>query len=380
MNSNRGEPHFDGQLLRQLKSYDDDPSVDRVWRRLAHSSVASGTGAPRTRAMRTLGSAALVCAGALMGILFERTTGGSDPSFVVSSETWTRRAPSAAVESDAQARPSNGTDREVPRAVPKQKETRQADRRRSAIAVGRIGGVAPNTVTAESERVEGMVTEPIVAVPVKMEWMLLAERGDFSGAFQQLDQSGGFDQALLSAGPDELMTLADVARAVSRQGRAIQALRIVLDQYRDNENAPLAAMMLGNLLSRAGDSTGAAEAFALNRSLSPGGDFAEDALVREFDMAITAMDLPEAERLRAQYEREYPDGRHQEALRADLDRLASELAESEQSVDFVDRSDEEQDETEPATEPTKSLSGPVAPSTERKSDEPETPAAGMPAH
>jgi len=175
----------------------------------------------------------------------------------------------------------------------------------------------------------------------------LAERGDFAGAAAAIDSAGGFEQAFLLAGPDELMTLADVARAVGRPALAIQALRVVLDQYRDNENAPLAAMTLGNLLRRAGDAVGAAEAFALNRRLSPGGDFAEDALVREFDMAMEAMDLTEAERLRAQYEREYPEGRHSEVLRAEVDRLATELLPPEG-----------QDEEDAAPSPTDSADAP----------------------
>jgi hypothetical protein len=163
------------------------------------------------------------------------------------------------------------------------------------------------------------------SLPPTAAWHGLAERGDFEGAARALDSAGGFEQALSTAGADELMMLADVARAAGRPAVAIQALRVVLEQHRDNENAPLAAMTLGNLLRRAGDAAGAAEAFALNRRLSPGGDFAEDALVREFDMAMEALDLAEAERLAAQYEREYPEGRHSEVLRAEVERLANEL-------------------------------------------------------
>ena len=67
---------------------------------------------------------------------------------------------------------------------------------------------------------------------------------------------------------------------------------------------------------------GAAAAYALNRRLSPGGDFAEDALVREFDMALEHGDLATVERLRAQYESEFPEGRHLDDIRAEAAELA----------------------------------------------------------
>lgn len=319
-----GRKHWE-DVARDLKSYDDPARLDRVWNRLERSKVMGAPSSDAELSVRRLfSSAALVAAGVLMGIYLERTF-TSPPEFTVQSESLSRQsfAPASAgvrAERLDELQRSNAGDARREKQLTRREQSRSSTRKLSRNA--QKAASAPLTDKVE---LPTALEAPPALVPEKAAWLSLAERGDFAGAFQNLEQNDGFDQALLAAGPDELMTLVDVARSVGRQGRAIQALRIVIDQYRDDENAPLAAMMLGNLLSRTGDASGAAEAFALNRRLSPGGDFAEDALVREFDMAITAMDLAEAERLRTQYESEYPEGRHKEALRADLDRMVQEL-------------------------------------------------------
>ena len=336
---------FDERLSRHLKTFDDPVIIDRAWNRLARTNgLGPGSRVQRARPLlRVMSSAALVCVGVLCGMYLERSM-QAEPQFTVRSEVLAPSAHSAAMSSP------QGEHRAPNRAAGGSELQRPHERSsaRSQIPLRRLlaksAAATPTEKANEAAQDAAPVDAPVVVVPAKAEWTLLAERGDFAGAFQKLDEMGGFDQALLVAGPDELMTLADVARAVGRQGRAIQALRIVVDQYREDENAPLAAMMLGNLLSRTGDSDAAAEAFALNRRLSPGGDFAEDALVREFDMAMAARDLPEAERLRAQYVREYPQGRHQEVLRAELDRLAAELAPGDASKAYDENPEETPDE------------------------------------
>src|SRR5690606_34919685 len=108
----------------------------------------------------------------------------------------------------------------------------------------------------------------------------------------------------------------------------------VIQLYPDDPNAPVAAMMLGNLLQRAGDLVGAGEAYALNRSLSPQGDFAEDALAREFEVALETADLERARALATQYEREFPQGRRLGDIREQLARAQQERAAREpQGVD-----------------------------------------------
>ncbi len=335
---------------QHLRSVDDSQMVDRTWQRLSQSTSQSAFSRRKAPALRVLGSVALLCAGMLMGVYVERQNQNPE-AIVLRSEQW---APQAwAGEEPDELRPELQAPQSAPQQPQRQDEKRVTPLRQRRPIVNRRAS-APGASASSATEVtveETPVEEEVVVAPAKSAWMVLAERGDFSGAFQELDVAGGFDQALLAAGPDELMILADVARSVSRPGRAIQALRIVLDQYRDNENAPLAAMMLGNLLSRAGDVSGAAKAFALNRRLSPGGDFAEDALVREFDMAVVAKNISAAERLRAQYEREYPDGRHRDALQGDLDRLVTELAPTARSSSYdaaVD--DDESDDQEDAAE------------------------------
>ena len=152
-------------------------------------------------------------------------------------------------------------------------------------------------------------------------WLEMAETGDYAGALAELERSQVAHVVLATGSVEEFMTMAEVARFAGNPERALQALSQVVDRYGGDPNAPLAAMMLGNLLSRSGDSAGAARAFALNRSLSPGGDFAEDALVREFDLALAAADAELASRLFDQYAREFPGGPRVYAMRYELDEL-----------------------------------------------------------
>jgi tetratricopeptide (TPR) repeat protein len=194
---------------------------------------------------------------------------------------------------------------------------------------------------AEAEQelaLEAKATEPATE---RASWLILAERGDFAAAFSELDQGGTFQAVLQASSAEELMTLADVARFAGRDGRAIMALRQVTERYRDDPNAPLAAMMLGNLLSRAGDREGARAAYALNRTLSPDGDFAEDALVRE---------LERAEKLLQKYETEFPSGSRLAAVRAEVEVLRAELDNEQADEGAESTQDEPLEAPAPATE------------------------------
>lgn len=122
------------------------------------------------------------------------------------------------------------------------------------------------------------------------------------------------------------MALADVARFAGRTGLAIRVLREVTVRFESDPNAPIAAMVLGNLLSQAGDTEGASRAYALNRRLSPSGDFAEDALFREFDMSVSARDVERSQQLLRQYESLFSGGRHASEMRAEFERLVAQSA------------------------------------------------------
>jgi TolA-binding protein len=159
--------------------------------------------------------------------------------------------------------------------------------------------------------------------PVTPEWEQLADEGDFEGANLALSEAGGFEAIRATASASQLMALVDVARASGSRDRAVSALRRVVDAFPGAPEAPLAAWTLGNMLEQAGDEAGAREAFVLYRRLSPAGDFAEDALAREVGSAIAQGDLELATRLVAQYENEFPNGRHLPQFRAELEKRAT---------------------------------------------------------
>ncbi len=314
-----GQPVSDrfGQLREQLRSYEAHPSLPQVYRRLEVSRRQ-----PRVAPLvSTARAGALVAAGVLLGMWLQDQR---EPQFVATAEPGTGRlVPSAPAESAARQVQAESALAASERTQTQDQLARVAVARRSPPPV-RPPAPGPDNNLETLENVlefPELGPEPILP-PVRPRWLLLADRGDFAGAFQQLDESDGFDDVLETGSADDLMTLADVARAMGRQGRAIQALRVVIERHQADPNAPLAAMVLGNLLSRAGDDRGAAQAFALNRRLAPGGDFAEDALVREFDMAVSGAHLDRAQQLAEQYGVEFPDGRHQEHVQGEIARLA----------------------------------------------------------
>jgi hypothetical protein len=311
------------EVVSEVNSYRDVAALDRVWNRLESRRRRSSGPRPWIQAVA---AAALLCSGVFVGMEFERNRVGPSPTATVASEVIrTQNAPTGRVTDPRSSRVG-------PQRAKQIEETNEKRARRSERRVARLlppDGLTEAPQTEIPAEVQAGIVEVVVdASPARPEWVLLSERGEYAAAFQRLDEAGGFDGVLANGSSEELMALADVARFVGRQGRAIQALRAVTDRFQGDPNAPLAAMIIGNLLSKAGDAQGAAEAYALNRRLSPGGDFAEDALVREFDMAIADGDLARVERLRAQYEAEFPEGRHLSDMRAEEARLL-ELSESE---------------------------------------------------
>jgi hypothetical protein len=156
---------------------------------------------------------------------------------------------------------------------------------------------------------------------VTPDWQSFAERGDYEEALKAIEATGGFDAELASAGAERLMLLGDVARVTGNRKLAAQALRMVVHEHAADPVAPLAAWSLGNMLEKAGDRVGAAEAFAMYRALSPQGDFAEDALASQVRIAVEQSDLELAVRLAAQYEKSFPDGRRAKEIREQLERL-----------------------------------------------------------
>jgi outer membrane protein assembly factor BamD (BamD/ComL family) len=164
-------------------------------------------------------------------------------------------------------------------------------------------------------------SESLAAVPAEdVAWQRLADQSEYAQALEALATLGGFDVVMGAAGAEQLLALADVARATGQRERAVVALRRLVSEHGADPNAPVAAWMLGNELSKAGDLAGAAHAFATYRSLSPGGDFAEDALARQIDLAAEQGQVEPARRLAGRYLEEFPDGPRSADIQAKLER------------------------------------------------------------
>ena len=173
------------------------------------------------------------------------------------------------------------------------------------------------------------VPPPQVAAPAETAassgpaaWQRLADEGQYAQALVSLEANGGFDAALADATADQLMSLVDVARATGQRQRAVTALRRIVSEHGADPNAPVAAWMLGNELAKARDFAGAEQAFAMYRALSPNGDFAEDALARQVDMAAEQGNRDHARRLAEQYLKEFPDGPRTADIQAELEQWA----------------------------------------------------------
>jgi hypothetical protein len=181
---------------------------------------------------------------------------------------------------------------------------------------------------ASPVEVEEPAEPPVPVAPAQPPpWLALADEGRYAEALDAVEMQGGFDAVLSLATAEQLMLLVDVARATGQRERAILALRRVVNQHGSDPNAPLAAWMLGNELGRAGDADGASQAFAMYRALSPQGDFAQDALARQFEVAAERQDLEQAQKLADQYARDFPDGPRREDIFVQLEELRAVLAE-----------------------------------------------------
>lgn len=167
--------------------------------------------------------------------------------------------------------------------------------------------VAP-TASAPVEEMAPVVATANVSV-ANAGWQRLANSDDYEAALQEIDKAGGFEKILETATAEQLMLLSDVARATGQQQRALAALRRIVNEHTTDPVAPLAALNMGNLLDKMGDGAGATQAFAVYRTLSPQGDFAEDALVRQIRSAVSAGQQELARRLVRQYEADFPEGR-----------------------------------------------------------------------
>ncbi len=291
-----------------LREHGSPERVERIWRRLAPEVVRTTTWWARPQTWWAPATLVVVFgAGIFVGARWVHP----DNAPVLSAE----RPP------PVEAAPGQQAPRPVPAGAPNVRPRVVPPRRHAP------GVVSPVLTAPVSKFVPPVASvAPAATVPA---WERLAEAGDFEAARAELESHGGFESVLGTARASELMTLVDIARASGSRRLAIAALRRVVEFYRDAPEAPLAAWTLGNLLDQSGDEAGAASAYALYRRLSPGGDFAEDALAREIDSALSLGNLELSARLIAQYENEFPNGRSLEEFRAELARRADRANASE---------------------------------------------------
>jgi hypothetical protein len=283
-----------------LKDHGGAERIDRIWKRIQPDLTGHGRAVPRLSPSVWIPAA--LAATFVLGILVgARLQKDEKPTFTAEHPVVPEPAARPAGPAERTFTPS-----ELPR-TPQQRKNRAL-----------VGPAAPADAIGFGMPIEALppVVQSVPAGPP--EWEQLADEGKSAEARKALDARGGFSAVLGSASPAQLMTLADIARDTGSRDQAILALRRVVDSFPEAQNAPEAALTLGNLLEQAGDGAGAAEAYALYRRLSPSGDFAEDALARQVDSALAQGNLEALARLVAQYENDFPNGPRLEEFRAEL--------------------------------------------------------------
>jgi TolA-binding protein len=286
-----------------LRDHGAPARVDEGWQRLA-KDLAPATKRTRPAAPYiAIAAAAFAC-----GVVFGGRFLSREPLPLPAMGAEPAEAPRPATPQVTPVPSSSSREQDTPRA-------RQTSRRTAAHhpEVPPRVDVQPPEVAAPAE------TAPSASPAA---WQRLADEGQYAQALVSLEANGGFDAALADATADQLMSLVDVARATGQRQRAITALRRIVSEHGADPNAPVAAWMLGNELAKARDFAGAEQAFAMYRALSPNGDFAEDALARQVDMAAEQGNRDHARRLAEQYLKEFPDGPRTGDIQAELEQWA----------------------------------------------------------
>lgn len=281
--------------------------LERVWRRiegdLERRTLAQGRrrleSVPRWVLVAPAAALLLFFSGVLVG---SRLTADSMPAVILANE-----------------RAGGGEAALMPRVATTASASQQRAEERGLLRSRRSKRPRPPVAALPAEppaRAAEIAPLPVpVAVP---DWYLLWREDEYQRAREALERDGGFEAVLERASAEQTMAMVDLARFSHENALAIAALRSVVDRFPDDPNAPFAALTLGNLLDRAGDAKGAAAAFSAYRTLSPDGDFAEDALARQLEAALREGDTPRARELLAQYEKQYPTGKRLEELRAEV--------------------------------------------------------------
>ena len=283
-----------------LRDHASDAVVERVWQRLQPEIRI----APQNRAPALWWAPATAIALFAAGVFVGTQLNAPSPVAILQPEEHAEPTPTPAAEVSRRREPAV--------AVPR---PRQVNRR--SIAARRLPPASIPIESAPPVEPPAPAPAPMPSVSASAEppaWQTLAAQLDYEAAGSALAQDGGFPAALGQASPEQLMTLHDIARATGDRVHALDALRQVVELHADDPNAPVAAWSLGNMLESAGDSLGAAQAYAAYRALSPQGDFAEDALARQVEIIHEQGDLAQAQRMAKQYVQEFSSGRHLEEM------------------------------------------------------------------
>lgn len=303
----------------QLRSHATAHRIDAVWDRLQNNlpgvTPAQGALTPRARSGVWVAALALTASAFAAGIVVGVRVSEPGPAqHVALSAEPSEPAAGELLRSTAalpqQLHPAGGL-LDAKRAS----AARNGTRRPKRAALRRHPAKPAESTSGASEALTSVEAAASLSVP---QWQLFAQQGEYEMALATLDAGGGFDAAVDEASAEQLMLLVDVARATGFRQRAVQALRRIISQHGSDPLAPLAAWSLGNMLENSGDREGAAQAFAAYRTLSPQGDFAQDALVREIRMAVEHGDAQLANDLVAQYDRAFPNGRRGDEIREQL--------------------------------------------------------------
>ena len=297
MSDRRSFSEIPTELLRE---HGVDARVDRIWQRLEQDARASRS---RRRAIPRL-SLALAAVTFMAGVFVGARFVGRDPAPLT----------------DLGAEPASSP---RPASSPAEPATLAA---RAAVDVPRSRQVRH---LASAPRVDAVPVEPLsepapaaALLTTTAEWQRLADEGEYTRALAALEAIGGFDAALRDASAEQLMAFVDVARATGQRERAIATLRRIVSEHGADPNAPVAAWMLGSELAKVRDLAAAEQAFAMYRALSPNGDFAEDALARQIDMAADQGNVEHAKKLAGQYLKEFPDGPRTADIQARIEQWA----------------------------------------------------------
>lgn len=293
-----------------LADYRGDARLDKVWRRLEADLAGPRPSRRPSFVLLPAAGVALFVLGVAVG------RAGREPVAV----------PSLIAEPPPAG--ELGPQLSVPAGAERARAGQPAPSSRPRPVLPRSAAAARRPTAASEEPVSALTPVPFTSAspPEPPAWQSLAELGDLAGAYASLESEGGFESAFAGASAETLMTLVDMARATGSRDHAVAALRRLLSAHPNAPEAPVAAWTLGNLLEQGGDRSGASEAFALYRRLSPTGDFAEDAAARQVEAAVSEGDLELARRLVDQYAKDFPQGRRALELREELAKAEAEAA------------------------------------------------------